>query len=141
MSVSIEIASDISDCLALRIAVFVHEQNVPVDEEMDELDDQSVHFIARDDNQTPVGTARSYEVGDIGKIGRVCVAKSHRGTGLGAQLIDVCLFELSKRPHLKQAKLGAQNHAIKFYERFGCVVQGDEYMDGGIPHHDMVVAL
>lgn len=141
MTVSIEIASDISDCLALRMAVFVHEQNVPEDEEMDELDEQSVHFVARDGNQAPIGTARIYEVGDIGKIGRVCVAKSHRGTGLGAQLIDVCLVELSKRPHLNQAKLGAQNHAIKFYERFGFVVQGDEYMDGGIPHHDMVVAL
>lgn len=141
MSVTIEIAEGISDCLALRVAVFVHEQNVPMEEEMDDLDDQSVHFIARDENQIPVGTARIYEVGDVGKIGRVCVAKSHRGTGLGAKLIDACLAELSKRSHLKQAKLGAQNHAIKFYERFGFAVQGGEYMDGGIPHHDMVVAL
>ncbi|MFT6167953.1 MAG: ElaA protein [Celeribacter sp.] len=141
MSITIEIASDISQCLALRLAVFVDEQKVPVDEEADALDDQSVHFIARDHNQRPVGTARIYEVGETGKIGRVCVVKSHRGTGLGAKLIEACITELVNRPHITQAKLGAQNHAIKFYERFGFSVQGEEYMDGGIPHHDMVLSL
>lgn len=141
MSVTIEITSDISQCLALRMAVFVQEQNVPAEEEVDDLDDQSVHFIARDADHNPVGTARVYEIGETGKIGRVCVVKSHRGTGLGVKLIEACIAELSKRPNLTQAKLGAQNHAIKFYERFGFAVQGPEYMDGGIAHHDMVRPL
>lgn len=141
MSVKIEIASDISECLALRMAVFVEEQKVPVDEEVDDLDDQSVHIIAHDEHDQAVGTARIYEVGDIGKIGRVCVSKSQRGTGLGSKLIEFCIADLAKRPHIKQAKLGAQNHAIQFYERFGFVVHGEEYMDGGIPHHDMVLDL
>jgi ElaA protein len=141
MIVSIGITSDISDCLALRMAVFVQEQKVPIQEEIDDLDDQSVHLIARDSDGVPVGTARLYEAGDIGKIGRVCVVKSHRGTGLGARLIEACIQELSTRPHLKQAKLGAQNHAIKFYEKLGFTVIGGEYMDGGIPHHDMVSPL
>jgi predicted GNAT family N-acyltransferase len=141
MTVSIDITTDISDCLALRMEVFVKEQNVPVDEEMDDMDDQSVHLIARDSDGVPVGTARVYEAGDIGKIGRVCVVKSHRGTGLGARLIEACIQEISTRPHLKLAKLGAQNHAIKFYEKLAFSVVGDEYMDGGIPHHDMVRSL
>ena len=141
MTVTIEKTSDFSECLALRLAVFVEEQNVPAEEEVDDLDDQSVHFIARDQDQHPVGTARIYEVGDTGKIGRVCVVKAQRGTGLGVKLIEACIAELSARPHIKQAKLGSQNHAIKFYERFGFTVQGGEYMDGGIPHHDMVLPL
>lgn len=141
MTVQIEVASDFSECLALRMAVFVDEQNVPAEIEVDDLDEQSVHIIARDEHEHPVGTARIYEVGEIGKIGRVCVAKSQRGTGLGSKLIAFCIADLAKRPHIKQAKLGSQNHAIKFYERFGFVVQGEEYMDGGIPHHDMVLAL
>jgi predicted GNAT family N-acyltransferase len=141
MMFEIQICTDYSECLALRLAVFVEEQKVPAEDEVDDLDDQSMHFIARDQHQVPIGTARIYEIGDIGKIGRVCVAKPHRGTGLGARLIEACIAELAKRPHLKQAKLGAQNHAIEFYERFGFVVQGGEYMDGGIPHHDMVLSL
>lgn len=140
MTVTIEKTEDLTDCHALRVAVFIVEQEVPHEEEFDDLDAISVHFIARDDGK-PAGTARVFEQGNIGKIGRVCVAKSHRGTGLGAKLIETCLEELETRPHLAQAKLGAQNHAIDFYKRFGFDVVGNEYMDGGIPHHDMVRPL
>ncbi|SFK10064.1 GNAT family N-acetyltransferase [Celeribacter neptunius] len=141
MSVTITVTEDVKACLALRLEVFVEEQNVPLEEEIDDLDDVATHFLAMDTAGAAVGTARIYEQGEIGKIGRVCVAKSHRGTGLGARLIEVCLQELRQRSHLKQAKLGAQTHAIGFYERFGFHVIGDEYMDGGIPHQDMVLTF
>ncbi|WP_417269068.1 GNAT family N-acetyltransferase [Celeribacter sp.] len=141
MTVSISKTTDIDACLALRMEVFVQEQKVPVEEEVDDLDPVSVHFLAQDEEGKGIGTARVYEVGHIGKIGRVCVTKSHRGTGLGKRLIEACLEDLRTRPHITQAKLGAQNHAIAFYEGLGFTVIGDEYMDGGIPHHDMVRAL
>ncbi|WP_417242257.1 GNAT family N-acetyltransferase [Celeribacter sp.] len=141
MTILISKTTDIDACLALRFDVFVHEQKVPADEELDDLDPVSVHFLACDTHGNNVGTARVYEVGSIGKIGRVCVVKSHRGTGLGKRLIEACLQDLHARPHITQAKLGAQNHAIAFYEGLGFSVVGGEYMDGGIPHHDMVRAL
>jgi predicted GNAT family N-acyltransferase len=140
MTIQVEKTQDLTDCHALRVEVFVVEQNVSADEEFDDLDGVSEHFIARD-NGRPVGTARVFEVGTTGKIGRVCVVKSHRGTGLGARLIEASLNELKVRPGLTQVKLGAQNHAIEFYARFGFEVIGDEYLDAGIPHHDMVLTL
>lgn len=141
MTASIEITTDYQACLDLRIAVFVHEQKVPMEEEIDDLDAVSTHFLAKNETGLPIGSARIYEEGETGKIGRVCVVKSHRGTGLGADLIQACLTEIHQRPHLKKVKLGAQNHAIGFYKHFGFRVVGDEYMDGGIPHHDMVLML
>lgn len=141
MSITISKTDEFSDCLALRFEVFVKEQHVPLEEEVDDLDPVSTHFIARDEAGAAVGTARIFEVGDIGKIGRVCVAKSHRGTGLGAALIAACMTELRTRPHLKTAKLGAQSHATGFYERLGFSVVGEDYLDAGIPHRDMVQSL
>jgi ElaA protein len=141
MTITIQETNDINDCLALRLTVFVQEQKVPHEDEIDDLDAQSVHFLAKTKEGTPVGTARIYEIGTVGKIGRVCVLKSHRGTGLGAQLVKACVAALKGRPHLKIAKLGAQNYAIPFYQRLGFVVEGGEYMDGGIAHHDMVLTL
>lgn len=141
MSITISKTDEFADCLALRLEVFVEEQNVPIEEEVDDLDPVATHLIARDEAGTAVGTARVFEVGDIGKIGRVCVVKSHRGTGLGAALIEACMTELRTRPHLKTAKLGAQSYAIGFYERLGFSVVGDEYLDAGIPHRDMAQPL
>ena len=79
-------------------------------------------------------------MGDTGKIGRVCVLKSHRGTGLGAALIRAAITEL--RQHgLACAKLGSQTHAIGFYARLGFTATGPEYIDAGIPHRDMILPL
>ncbi|RPE63104.1 ElaA protein [Pacificibacter maritimus] len=141
MIIHIQETDNIRDCLALRMTVFVEEQKVPQDEELDDLDDVSTHFIATTQDGVPVGTARIYQIGDVGKIGRVCVLSSHRGTGLGAQLVKTCIAALREKDGIKTAKLGAQNHAIPFYERLGFTVKGGEYMDGGIPHHDMVLSL
>lgn len=141
MTVTIAPTEDVKTCIALRIEVFVEEQKVPLEEEIDDLDDIATHFLARDEAGVAVGTARVFEEGEIGKIGRVCVVETLRGTGLGARLIEACLAEIRSRPHLKKAKLGAQNHAIGFYERFGFRTIGEVYMDGGIPHTEMVRVL
>lgn len=141
MRFDIQITSDIAACRALRLAVFVDEQGVPLDEEIDDMDNISTHLLATDENGNAVGTARLYEVGNIGKIGRVCVLKQARGTGLGAALIEESLTELRKRSDLRQAKLGAQMHAIPFYQKFGFEIVGEQYLDGGIPHFDMVLPL
>jgi ElaA protein len=87
----------------------------------------------------PVGTARIHIVGDVAKIGRVCVLRSHRGRGLGAALIHEALAV--SRGRAITARLGAQVHALGFYEALGFAAIGPVYDDAGIDHRDMVRAL
>ncbi|WP_108501892.1 GNAT family N-acetyltransferase [Paracoccus indicus] len=136
----IEQTDDLAACHALRRTVFIEEQNVPEAEEMDDLDGEAIHLLAWQDD-VPVGTARLLIRGDIGKIGRVCVLPQARGTGLGAQLIRASMDVLRTQPGVTTAKLGAQTHAIGFYEKLGFVAQGPVYDDAGIPHRDMTREL
>lgn len=137
MTFRIAVTDDLLACHTLRIKVFVGEQNISMDEEFDDLDDVSTHFLAVDDSGAPVGTARLYETGEVGHLGRICVDSSCRGTGLGAALVRAGVAEMRRRAHLRKAHLGAQCHAIGFYERLGFKVCGDEYNDAGIPHVPM----
>ncbi len=131
---------DLETCLLLRRKVFIDEQNVPEDEEIDAYDETAIHLLAFE-GDTPVGTARIVVQGEVGKIGRVCVLKEYRGTGLGADLINAALEQMRDLPDVTIARLGAQTHALGFYERLGFAAFGDEYMDAGIPHFDMERAL
>lgn len=137
----IETTTDLETCRAIRHEVFVVEQNVPEDEEWDDLDAQSIHLLARGPDGSALGTARLIQRGETGKITRVAVRKAARGTGLGAALIEAAIATLAALPGVTRLQLGAQNHAIPFYQKFGFVAYGPEYMDGGIPHHDMERAL
>lgn len=130
---------DLAACHGLRRTVFIEEQNVSEAEEMDDLDDQAVHLLAVE-NGTPLGTARLFVKGDLGKIGRVCVLAEARGRGLGAALIRQSEASLAARG-CTRAQLGAQCHAIPFYEKLGYTAFGPVYDDAGIPHRDMQKSL
>lgn len=136
----IELTDNINACRDLRRVVFIGEQGVPESEEWDDLDGQAIHLLAWEGDD-PVGTARILQSGSVGKIGRVCVVQEARGTGLGAKLIRAAMDVLRSRPGVTHAKLGAQVHAIGFYEKLGFVTQGDVYDDAGIPHQDMIREL
>ena len=136
----IEVTRDIATCLRLRRTVFIDEQGVSEADEVDGLDDAAIHLLALDGDH-PVGTARLLVKGATGKIGRVCVLTSARGTGLGAALICAALDELRCQPGVTEAYLGSQSHATGFYEKLGFVVDGEEFLDAGIPHRDMRRAL
>lgn len=137
----IEKTTDLDTCRAIRRVVFIVEQNVPEAEEWDGRDGAALHLLARDASGAAVGTARILTEGATGKIGRVAVLKSARGTGAGAALIRAALDELRAMPGITRAKLGAQTHAIGFYERLGFAAYGPEYDDAGIPHRDMALDL
>ncbi|NIZ12856.1 GNAT family N-acetyltransferase [Phaeobacter sp. HF9A] len=136
----IDVTDDLDSCLKLRFEVFVEEQGVPVEEERDALDDTATHLIATQDG-VPMGTARVVFQGDTAKIGRVCVLKSTRGTGLGAKLIEACVAEAARHEGVTRAKLGAQTHALGFYEKLGFTAYGPIYLDAGIEHRDMAKSL
>lgn len=140
MTTEIRVTDDLDACLTLRRIVFIEEQNVPEDEEIDDLDASGIHFLATTDGR-PVGTARLHIVDGTGKIGRVCVLAETRGTGLGAALMRGVLDHLRSRSDATRAVLGAQMHALAFYEKLGFSAYGPEFDDAGIPHRMMEITL
>ena len=131
---------NVDACLEIRRAVFIVEQNVDEDIEMDGLEDQGIHVLLKN-NGIPAGTARIMVNGPVGKIGRVAVLREHRGLGLGKVVMEECARILREMPEVTEAKLGAQVHALAFYEGLGYHVSGDEYIEADIPHRPMVMAL
>lgn len=132
----IEQTDDIATCHALRRAVFIDEQGVSEVEEMDDLDADAVHLLVWQDGQA-VGTARLRITGSAGKIGRICLLTHMRGQGLGAALVRASMDMLRTRSGVTHAVLGAQTHAIGFYEKLGFQAYGEIYDDAGIPHRMM----
>lgn len=128
------------DAISIRYEVFVNEQNVPEDVEVDELEDKSHHVVLYEENQ-PVGTARIYHRGDgVYKIQRVAVLKKYRKKGIGAKLMKECELQINKLRGTK-ITLGAQLQALSFYEGLGYTAEGPEFMDAGIPHREMTKML
>ncbi|WP_193143075.1 MULTISPECIES: GNAT family N-acetyltransferase [unclassified Meridianimarinicoccus] len=140
MQLTIDEVSDPAACFALRQAVFVKEQEFRVAEEFDDLDATARHLLACD-GTTPVATARLMIEGNTGRIGRICVVKPYRGQGVGAVLVRDALDRLRATPGVHRAVLGAQVRAAGFYTALGFSVCGPLYDDGGVPHHDMEIAL
>jgi len=127
---------DLAACHGLRRAVFIEEQGISEAEEWDDLDREAVHLLARVDGAA-MGTARLLRQGQVGRIGRICVLPPARGTGLGAALVRAGIAALEQDPECRVIRLGAQVHALGFYERLGFAVCGPIYDDAGIPHREM----
>ena len=119
----------------IRTAVFIHEQKIPEDLEWDEFDLISMHVLALNSDGQPIGTARLLP---DGYIGRMAVLKDWRGKGLGSAMLLRMLEELKNR-QMQKAMLNAQTDAIKFYEKFGFQVTGEEFIEAGIPHVKMIL--
>jgi|CXWL01.1.fsa_nt_gi predicted GNAT family N-acyltransferase len=122
---------------AIRTEVFIHEQQVPESLEWDEFDAISMHVLARNFYGQPVGTARLLP---NGHIGRMAVLKEWRGKGYGSAILQKILEELRNR-HKQKAMLNAQTTAVKFYEKFGFKVSGEEFVEAGILHVKMILFL
>lgn len=125
------------EALKIRYEVFVDEQKVPEDIEVDELENQAQHLVLYENNE-PVGTARIFHVGDgLYKMQRVAILKKYRGQGYGKKLIKEIEHQVQNL-HGKKITLGAQLQALSFYEKLGYEVEGPEFMDAGIPHREMI---
>ena len=122
---------------ALRVEVFVVEQGVPVELEWDEADEVSTHTVAYDQSGQAVATGRLLP---DGHIGRMAVRKSARGQGIGTQVLSALLHE-AKRQQFQKLVLHAQTHAIEFYARHGFQIEGDEFLEAGIPHRRMTLRV
>jgi predicted GNAT family N-acyltransferase len=122
---------------AVRSEVFIVEQSVPQDQELDELDPLCVHFLARDVSGAPIATGRLLP---DGHIGRMAVLKAWRGCGVGSAVLDA-LLRLARERGDRTAILHAQTHARNFYARHGFVQTSSEFPEAGIPHIEMRLEL
>lgn len=121
----------------IREEVFVREQGFTKEIEIDEHDKEAYHVLICD-NKKPVATARAFEEAPgVYHIGRVCVKKVYRGKGLGKELI-LQLEKYCKEVGAKKFTLGAQLHAESFYKNLGYRREGEEFLDEGQPHIEMV---
>lgn len=131
--------TDIETCQLIRKIVFTDEQGVSTEDEVDGMDEHSVHFLSYVEDKA-VGTARVFITNGSAKIGRVCVLKDARGTYQGQALIKACL-EWARAESHPRAVLGAQLDALGFYEGFGFKAYGDVFNDAGIDHRMMELFL
>ncbi|MCX5608440.1 MULTISPECIES: GNAT family N-acetyltransferase [unclassified Streptomyces] len=137
--------ADLAACFAVRSEVFVTEQSVPESIEYDAYDADAVHLLAVGPDGVALGTGRLLSgaaalaktgVEGVGSLGRLAVRKSARGLGVGVALVHAIEAEAG-RMGLAAVDLGAQTHAVGFYERLGYVAYGPEFQDAGIPHRSM----
>lgn len=133
---TIEIAHydiDLPDLRVVREQVFVVEQQVPPEIELDELDPLCRHALARDLEGKPIGTGR---LTPQHSIGRLSVLQEWRGHGVGEALLQT-LVDLARSLGYPVIQLHAQVSAIGFYEKFAFECVGGEYLEAGILHRNM----
>ncbi|AZB42411.1 GNAT family N-acetyltransferase [Bacillus sp. FJAT-42376] len=131
----VQTEKEMQDAFSIRMKVFVEEQQVPAEEEVDENEETSVHVVLYDESE-PVGTGRIREVDGYGKLERICILPSHRGKGAGSLIMKE--LEIVAAPNIEKFKLNAQTQAIPFYEKLGYDVRSGVFMDAGIPHVTMI---
>ena len=140
LQITVKIVSDEKgrqDAYSVRKKVFVEEQGVPLIMELDEYDEDAIHFVVYDEEENPIGAGRMRGlVNAHAKIERICILSEHRGKHLG-NLIMNTLEEHGRQKSMKKLLLNAQSYAVPFYEKLGYIVTSPEFMDADMPHRAM----
>src|SRR5260221_5036767 len=121
----------------VRERVFVEEQKVPRELELDEWDERCEHAVACDSRGEAIGTAR---LRPDGRLGRMAVLGEWRRRGVGAALMEA-LLQKAREQSLSRVTLHAQTHAAGFYRRLGFSERGGEFWEAGIAHVEMTLEL
>ncbi len=132
MNICVLNACEAEDAFALRHEVFVTEQQVPPEIEIDEEDPHAWHILAIQGDEA-VGCARVIIHGTDAHIGRLAVKRTCRGQGIGA---EICRFIISycREQGCTYLWLHSQTHAIAFYKKLGFAPEGDVFYEAGMPH-------
>ncbi len=124
----------------IRQEVFVVEQQVSEEDEFDQFEETSHHFVVLDDNQDPIGAARWRKTYDGIKLERFVVKKSRRGSKIGSMLVQKVIediqLKLGKGQHLY---LNAQIPAMPLYQKFGFKKVGEQFLECDIKHFKMIL--
>ncbi|CAH2713449.1 putative N-acetyltransferase YjcF [Neobacillus rhizosphaerae] len=132
----VENQTELEEAYSVRKKVFIDEQNVPLEEEIDQFEDEATHFIMYHDG-SPIGAGRFRFVDGYGKVERICVLKEVRKTGAGKAIMNG-IENYARELEIHKLKLNAQTHAIPFYAGLGYEVVSEEFLDAGIPHKTMI---
>jgi predicted GNAT family N-acyltransferase len=126
---------ELSQVMALRLAVFCEEQGVPEELERDAHDATALHLVV-DEDGVVTGTCRLVRDGEVMRLGRMAVARERRGAGLGALLLARA-HEAARAAGAREVELHAQVDVRGFYERAGYVAEGEVFEEAGIAHITM----
>ncbi|TAE73872.1 MAG: GNAT family N-acetyltransferase [Bacteroidetes bacterium] len=142
MSISIQNIinkQDLEKAFEIRKIVFVEEQKVEPEEEYDEFEETSRHFLAIVD-QKPVGTARWRFTEKGVKLERFAVLSEARNQGVGQQLVQAVLNDVQNdsNTHSKMIYLHAQLSAVGLYQKFNFQAVGDIFEEANIKHYKMI---
>ena len=134
-------ATTLYELLKLRVEVFVVEQACPYPElDGRDLQSQTRHFWLQEPTGEVISTLRLMEENPNGhklfRIGRVCTKHAARGQGHTARLMAAALADVGEH----RCEINAQTYLIEMYAQHGFVVDGDEFLEDGIPHVPMVRA-
>ena len=135
-SIICDYESHTEDICAIRYEVFIDEQNVPEELEIDGLDGEAKHVLTFVD-EVPIGTGR---ILSDGHVGRVAVLKNFRGLGIGKSIMKE-LIKCAQDLSLEKVWLSSQWHAHSFYLDLGFVCVGEIYKEAGIDHIKMFKTL
>ena len=126
--------------MALRAEIFIREQGVSHEGEVDGLDPQATHLVAIDEDGHVIGTCRILTEGTDARFGRLCVTREGRGRGVGAALLAEAERE-ARAAGATRMVLHAQTDALTLYERGGYTPVGERFMEEGLEHLGMEKAL
>jgi predicted GNAT family N-acyltransferase len=136
-------ADGFHEAYPIRLQVFVHEQNIPIDLEIDEYDPTATHLIVFL-NLKPIGTARIFNADENEeshlKIGRLALLEEHRHQGIGSKMMEI-LLDYAQIRNCKKISLNAQIDALAFYEKFGFKADEQVFDEGGILHRQCIKYL
>ena len=133
--------NDFHDLIALRIKVFVVEQNCPY-QELDGKDKKAFHLIGKSVEGETLGTLRILPLGvsySEASIGRVVIDEKVRGQKLGHLMMKKALTFIENKFEENNVRISGQKYLKKFYEDLNFVDVGKEYLEDGIPHLEMVL--
>lgn len=137
--IKVKETSQLDLAFQIRREVFVDEQNVPEEEEIDEFEDSCSHFVAYVDSN-PAGAARWRKTDNGIKLERFAVRKDYRGRGVGSALVSAVLKDIQENESSsdKMLYLHAQLGAIPLYSKFGFVKVGEMFEECDIQHYKMI---
>jgi predicted GNAT family N-acyltransferase len=130
-----------SEAIAVRIEVFVDEQRITLEDELDGHDEagdpQAVHALVRDAGGNVLAAGRYYRADErTVQIGRMAVRAAARRSGIGRRLLDALMEDARRRGYVR-ATLNAQDHAVGFYAGAGFAALGAPFIECDIPHQGM----
>ena len=131
----VETEEDMEQAVGIRFRVFVDEQAVPPEIELDEYDAVATHALALQDG-VAIGTGRVIVDGDSARIGRMAVDREHRRDGVGGLVLRF-LEDEAREQGAGEFVLHAQEYVKAFYADHGYEEHGDTFMEAGILHVEM----